>query len=47
MSIPSARHVVEQRIKEVTGRWAAGATLDEIRAGFVQLLRGPTPGEVD
>lgn len=47
MSIPSARHVVEQRIKEVTGRWAAGATLDEIRAGFVLLLRGPTPGEVD
>lgn len=47
MSIPSARHVVEQRIKEATSRWAAGATLDEIRAGFVQLLRGPTPGEVD
>ncbi|MCA0405176.1 MAG: alpha/beta hydrolase [Proteobacteria bacterium] len=47
MSFPSARQIVAQRIIETTSRWAAGATLDEIRAGFVQLLRGPTPGEVD
>lgn len=47
MSIPSARQVVAQRIIETTGRWAAGATLADIRAGFVQLLEGPTPGEVD
>lgn len=34
---------VSRRIRETTARWAEGATLPEIRAGFEALLAGPQP----
>lgn len=43
----AARAEVARRITQTTSRWAQGATLAEIRAGFETLLAGPVPGRVE
>lgn len=40
------RRGVAARIEAATGRWAAGATLAEIRTDFEAFLEGPEPAEV-